>query len=216
MIEIDRLGKDKKPVRLSEISRRTGISRRFLDQLAVELRNRSLIKAVRGRNGGYSLKRSPETISVRDVITAVIGPISLAVCVEDPNICMSSDFCEIRLIWTLLQKQIDALLDSYSLADLSDSRTLASIREWIEAEAKARIYREEGLGAPSAGTSAIPSCAQISSDEGCLDRSRANRNPRAGKAKKPRNGRALPRGRRQVPLTPSPLHRRTEAQKQDD
>ena len=125
MLEIYRLGEGGRPVQLSEVAKTTGLSRRFLEQLAVSLKSHSLVTSVCGRKGGYLPARSGDEISIGDVLTAVMGPINLAVCAEDPSICLASEFCECRMIWVLLKERINGVLNEYTLADLLD-------KDWLE------------------------------------------------------------------------------------
>jgi Rrf2 family protein len=127
MLEIARFSDGRTPVQLSDVVEVTGLSRRFLDQLAVGLKSHKLVVAVRGRGGGYLLARPSEEISIGDVINAVDGPVQLAVCADDPHICMSSEFCSSRMIWKLLQHRIDQTLSEYTIADLLDSKRLKTI-----------------------------------------------------------------------------------------
>ncbi len=132
MLEVARLSDGKTPVQLSEVAKITGLSRRFLEQLAIALKSSSLLQGVCGRHGGYLLARKSEDISVGDVLGAVIGPIQLSVCADDPAICMSSEFCSSRMIWALLQMRINEVLREYTLADLLDNKWIRQIHEELE------------------------------------------------------------------------------------
>jgi Rrf2 family protein len=48
-----------------------GISPRFLVQILLQLKVHGLVRSLRGASGGYQLARSPETISLADVINAI-------------------------------------------------------------------------------------------------------------------------------------------------
>jgi Rrf2 family protein len=48
-----------------------GISSRFLVQILLQLKVHGLVRSLRGAAGGYQLARSPETISLADVINAI-------------------------------------------------------------------------------------------------------------------------------------------------
>ena len=58
-------------VSLAEIAARQEISLSYLEQLFARLRKSELVKSVRGPGGGYHLARSPQAISIADVIIAV-------------------------------------------------------------------------------------------------------------------------------------------------
>jgi len=120
MIDVARNGDDETPVSLTVVAQRTGISRGYLEQLAMVLRNARLLKAVSGRHGGYRLVRPAAEISVGDIIQASIGEVSVVDCVEDPAACDRSDTCESRVVYSLINKRISDVLQEYSLADLLD------------------------------------------------------------------------------------------------
>jgi Rrf2 family protein len=132
MVALDRLGGGERPVQLAEVALATGVSRRYLEQLAIPLKNQALIRAVAGRKGGYLLNRPPAEITLRAVLEAVMGPIELAACVSKRE-CMRAEFCECRLIWALLNTWLNKLLERYSIADLSDPELLKDVRKQLEA-----------------------------------------------------------------------------------
>jgi Rrf2 family transcriptional regulator, cysteine metabolism repressor len=61
------------PVQSEAIAKRQGISDAYLDQLLTLLRRAGLVKSVRGPRGGHELARSPDAISLMDVLTALEG-----------------------------------------------------------------------------------------------------------------------------------------------
>jgi Rrf2 family cysteine metabolism transcriptional repressor len=128
MLEISRLGDGEKPVQLSEVAKTTGLSKRFLEQLAISMKSHSLVTSVCGRKGGYLLARPGDEITIGNVLTAVMGPINLAVCAEDASLCLASEFCECRMIWVLLRERINSVLNEYTLADLLDKDWLETVR----------------------------------------------------------------------------------------
>jgi len=56
------------PLSVADISIETKISVSYLEQLFASLRRANLISGVRGPGGGYILARSPESISLADVM----------------------------------------------------------------------------------------------------------------------------------------------------
>ena len=62
---------DRGPTSLSDISLRQNISLAYLEQIFIKLKNRNLVKSVRGAKGGYVLEISPEDIKISNIIAAV-------------------------------------------------------------------------------------------------------------------------------------------------
>jgi Rrf2 family protein len=122
MIEIARRSHDGKPVNLHDIAERTAVSRRYLEQLVIPMKNAALIKGVSGKDGGYLLARPAAEIMVGDVIQAAIGPINIVNCVNDPESCMKVEWCECRPLYVLLNQRIKDAFDSFTLADLAAHR----------------------------------------------------------------------------------------------
>ncbi|UCH85423.1 MAG: Rrf2 family transcriptional regulator [Candidatus Latescibacterota bacterium] len=136
-LEVCRLGDGVKPVRLCEVARATGISKRFLEQLAMPLTHQSILRGVCGRNGGYLLARGAEEITIGDVLRAVAGPVDLAAtnCGRDG----SAGSCESRVFWLLFEQRINQMLDEFTIADALDKKSLRSIREVLELETRKDI-----------------------------------------------------------------------------
>lgn len=107
------------PVTLREIAVSTGISRPYLDQVAIGLKTAALILSTRGRGGGYRLARPAEEISLRQIIESGIGPINVVDCVMRPEICDRSDCCECRWVYQRINHEITNLLNGMSLSDLA-------------------------------------------------------------------------------------------------
>ncbi len=91
----------------------------YLEQLLGSLRRAELVKTVRGVQGGYQLSRSPEEITVRDVLEALEGELTLSGCVSDPEAsCARSGSCPARGVWEYLTERINLLLDGITLTDM--------------------------------------------------------------------------------------------------
>jgi len=120
MLDVARNGGDERPVSLASVAERTDISRGYLEQLALALRNARLIKGVAGRYGGYRLAESPKHITVGEIVEAAIGPICVVDCVDDPMSCPRAELCECRTVYSLINERIAEVLREYTLADLLD------------------------------------------------------------------------------------------------
>ncbi|KJS83906.1 MAG: Rrf2 family transcriptional regulator [Peptococcaceae bacterium BICA1-8] len=115
------------PIPLNTIARRNNISEHYLEQLIAVLRKAGLVKSVRGAQGGYILNKSPETITVGDIIRVLEGPIAPVDCVneDEPEHCENADFCITRNIWAKVRDSVAQVLDSITLKDmLEESKNL--------------------------------------------------------------------------------------------
>ena len=120
MLDVARHGGEEKPISLASVAERTGISRGYLEQLVLGLRNARLVRGVAGRYGGYRLAERPSNITVGQIVEAAIGPICLVDCVEDPLTCPRAEFCECRIVYALINERISEVLREYTLEDLLD------------------------------------------------------------------------------------------------
>ena len=151
MIAITRLtSDDAEPVSLGEVAKRTQISRRYLDQLAAALRNATLLRSVSGRAGGYVLARRPEDISIGQIVEAAIGPINIVDCVRQPKICLKSDLCECRWLYTLINNRITAALNEFTLADLAQKNWREKMKRELPEAVLGMMSQNAGLGGCSA------------------------------------------------------------------
>jgi Rrf2 family protein len=101
----------------SIIAREEHIPKYYLEKVIRDLMKRGLVRARRGPGGGYQLARPPETVSFRDVIEAVEGPITLNVCVDGSSVCNLQPVCRMFRVWEEGQR---VLLDVFSRTMLSE------------------------------------------------------------------------------------------------
>lgn len=80
----------------------------------------NLLTSTRGVKGGYRLVRSPEAITVTEVIEALEGPIAITDCTsaEDIN-CDIAAMCAVRSNWTTINRVVRAALDEISLSQMA-------------------------------------------------------------------------------------------------
>jgi Rrf2 family protein len=106
------------PVPMHDISRRQDISIKYLEQIAIPLREANFIQSVRGPHGGQMLAMPPAKISIGDIVRVLEKEFSLAPCVEDPGICDRADECSTRSAWRTATKALYEKLDSVTLKDM--------------------------------------------------------------------------------------------------
>jgi Rrf2 family protein len=104
------------PIRIKAIADAHDIPERFLVQILLQLKTRGLVASVRGASGGYQLARSPENISLADILNAMevrgAGPPALA------KVRPSPAARTLLTVWSELQAEEQRLLENISLAEL--------------------------------------------------------------------------------------------------
>ena len=65
-------------VQIKDISARGDIPQGYLEQLLNRLVKSGIVRAVRGKKGGYTLTQDPRQISLLNVLEALEGPVSIA------------------------------------------------------------------------------------------------------------------------------------------
>jgi|SRR3989344_2755833 len=91
-----------------------GLPRAFTAQIARKLVTSGILLVKEGQNGGYILAASPEKISLRLVLEALDGPISLVNC--DP--CPAKQHCRQKNFMWNLTGMLHQTLAKKTLADL--------------------------------------------------------------------------------------------------
>jgi Rrf2 family protein len=100
-----------------EIAEKTGISDGYLEQLFIPLRKAGIVKGIRGPKGGYLTGREPNTIRVGDILRAAEGSLTPTACADTIS-CPETQKCLSRRLWLELFDEINACVDSITLADL--------------------------------------------------------------------------------------------------
>jgi Rrf2 family protein len=108
-----------RPTQARDIARRQEVPLRYLEQIFQELRRANLVDAKRGPKGGYFLSRSPESITLGDVIRAVQGPIELLTSDDETPTGGTRSSKQVPAdIWRELAQKVSGVFDSVTIRDL--------------------------------------------------------------------------------------------------
>ena len=108
-------------VAMRDIARRQQISKKYADQIAMQLGQSCLLSAVRGHTGGYRLMIPASDITILQVITLMEGNLTPVACMDqEPNPCPRCNYCMTLPVWQGLEKVISDYLGSITLQDLVD------------------------------------------------------------------------------------------------
>ena len=108
------------PQSIKAIAEREDIPEAYLEQLIAVLKREKLVTSTRGAQGGYMLARSPEQITVGDVLRALEGGLNLVDCLEGEDACGKACACPSRIVWLKIRDGLNRIVDGITLRDMID------------------------------------------------------------------------------------------------
>jgi len=115
------------PAQKKEIARAEEIPADYVEQICVRLRAGGLIRSHRGKQGGFSLARRAEAITVADVLDAVDGKSGLAPCLGEH--CKREAVCVTKAVWRKADEALRSVFSGVTVAELAgQAKELAASR----------------------------------------------------------------------------------------
>lgn len=107
-------------VSLPSIAKSENISKSYLERLFSSLKKEKLIISSKGTEGGYRLSRSPQKITVHDIVKALEGEIAPFFCLSKSGKmrCRSQKNCAASKVLIDVQEAIETALKKIKLSDL--------------------------------------------------------------------------------------------------
>lgn len=105
-------------VTIEEIARETKLPKHFLSKVFQDLVHSNLVVSQKGPHGGVNLARSPEDISLREIVEAVVGPLDAEDCFLGFGRCDELNYCPIHKPCDESWKNIIKVLDETPLSSL--------------------------------------------------------------------------------------------------
>jgi Rrf2 family iron-sulfur cluster assembly transcriptional regulator len=106
------------PTHTADVAARRGIPPAQAGKIIHLLSRAGIVRTSRGARGGVRLARAPEAVTIRDVIDAIEGPLTVARCLVWDD-CPCAQPCPVRTTLLRLQHEMERLLDGVTVADLS-------------------------------------------------------------------------------------------------
>lgn len=102
----------------------------ILTNILKTLAHAGMVVSERGSTGGYSLAKSPESISLDELITAIEGPVHFVQCVSagreaHRNPCELEPCCSIRQPAHRVHGRLKQFLETVTLAELLENPTVS-------------------------------------------------------------------------------------------
>ncbi len=98
---------------IEELARIEGVPANYLVQILSELRNGGLINSKRGKQGGYALARSPEEITLFDIVKLIEGEV-----LELSGPGQGHSAARVHAVWRDIKGALEDKCRSCTLADM--------------------------------------------------------------------------------------------------
>ena len=121
MVELA-LNYDGEPVKLKTIAEKQDLSIKYLEQVMNPLRVSGFVSTQKGSRGGYRLNKTPDQITLYDLIHAVEGSLAPVDCVDNPGTCDRVSACVTRDVWVRMHQVIVRELQATTLAELAEEQ----------------------------------------------------------------------------------------------
>ena len=106
------------PVQLKSIAKSCDVSEAFLAKIFQMLSQQHIVKSHRGVKGGFSLGRTADDITLREIVEVCEGGIALNHCLRQVNRCENAGDCNMTMAWSRAQDALTGALEQTNLADL--------------------------------------------------------------------------------------------------
>jgi len=110
-----------RPRKLREVVAEMGVPQTFASQILADLVRAGIADSRAGRDGGYRLVRSPESISLVEVVEAGEGPLRAERCALGDGPCRWEAVCPLHDTWRSATGALREVLASTTLASLADT-----------------------------------------------------------------------------------------------
>lgn len=135
---------------LPTLAQATGTPESFLSKVLQALCRARLITSRRGQSGGFEILPAGRQASVREVVEAIDGPITLNICLISGASCARKTSCPAHPIWAKAQEAMLGVLETASVSDLAhpEMYPAANLINGIDAEQLEETVRGSKIAAP--------------------------------------------------------------------
>ena len=110
----------KGPLSIRELAERNDIPKRFLEQIMLDMKSQKWVESLAGRDGGFMLAKSPEQISMGQVVRHFDGILAPISCVSTSHYepCTQESVCRFRRVMLDIRNYVSRLMDGATLASV--------------------------------------------------------------------------------------------------
>lgn len=102
-------------VSASTLENHISVSGKYLEKIMRMLSQRGIVTATRGATGGYLLAKSPNEITIGEIVRTLEDDMEIIECVKEGGKCKC---CPSSAVWKKLYEGINSLLDSMTLEQM--------------------------------------------------------------------------------------------------
>lgn len=106
------------PLTVADLAAAQDIPARFLQNILLQLRQRSLVLSQRGADGGYRLARPADQITVADILRAIDGPLAAVRGERPESVEYGGSAKPLQDVWLALRVSMRNVIENVSLADV--------------------------------------------------------------------------------------------------
>src|SRR5690348_4993726 len=108
--------KSRGPMLIAELAEQEALPKKFLEGILLELKNQGLLESKRGKGGGYQLRKTPEQITLGEIIRLFDGPLAPLPCASERAFrkcddCEDIATCGTRLVMREVRDAMAKILD---------------------------------------------------------------------------------------------------------
>jgi len=109
------------PIPIRELARRNDVPKRFLEQIMLDLKTQGWVDSMAGIRGGYVLARSPEKITMGEVVRHFDGVLAPIECVSVTGYkrCSQEPVCRFRRVFLDARNFVAGVMDRATLAEVA-------------------------------------------------------------------------------------------------
>jgi len=114
---------------MKEISAVQHIPLNYLAKIMRRLVKKGLVRSSVGPDGGYTLRKLPNEINLRDIYEAIEGEIRMVDCMDKDSICVLHDTCPQLPVWDRVQISMIKILEDTTLEDMLKERKSEAMKQ---------------------------------------------------------------------------------------
>jgi len=107
------------PLSVRELAERQQVPYAFARSVQRDLVSAGFVTTIRGAKGGAVLGKGADEVTLYDVVHAIQGEPTVAVCASHPEWCAMSGTCTVHGVWCEADEMLGEFLKSKTLAGLS-------------------------------------------------------------------------------------------------